>query len=589
MNATSKLVKAWESKNAKNAAKVGGISMMALSLAACGGSSTTTTATTTTTDTTTTDTTTTVVAGVQKSLLSTTDLQTGGAGDDTFYGLNSGDFATGDIVDGGEGDDTLIASYTSANGATQAIRPVLSNLEAIQLTITDGDAGGDTTTLNLDQSTGVTNVLFGNKAFNGAADTIVLSGVTTAVAVTIQDDAGAATNNANNYTMTYSDAATGTADTASVAVKMTTADGELGTITAANVETLTVSASGGFDATYAVAADAATTLTLNAAADATATDATGGTVSVTAALVTTLNVNASNDLTISDATNGLLKATTINIDSAVADKGVTMTDMVTTNAATATEVLTFNITGAGDANVGENTTWSANNAGVAEDQIVVAGGTSTGDIAYTTDTTVANLVTTGSGDDTVTLGGVLDADDSINLGAGSNDTIAIAVTFGAGGTDNADIFFTDATATDDPTITGVEFAQINVAGTMAAQEFSVGGSTTFADTVVLSSAAAKDVGNNNLTISGLGATQGVKLGSLVDLDSATVIMSLADATGTSDSLSITTDGLNATATATYEGMTVNAVETINLDLASTDGCQHNDCCRRSCFRKRYSS
>jgi len=41
MNATSKLVKAWESKNAKNAAKAGGVSLMALSLAACGGSDTT--------------------------------------------------------------------------------------------------------------------------------------------------------------------------------------------------------------------------------------------------------------------------------------------------------------------------------------------------------------------------------------------------------------------------------------------------------------------------------------------------------------------------------------------------------------------
>ena len=38
MNATSKLVKAWESKNAKNAARAGGVSLMALSLAACGGS-----------------------------------------------------------------------------------------------------------------------------------------------------------------------------------------------------------------------------------------------------------------------------------------------------------------------------------------------------------------------------------------------------------------------------------------------------------------------------------------------------------------------------------------------------------------------
>jgi predicted nucleic acid-binding Zn-ribbon protein len=39
LNATSKLVKAWETKNAKNAAKAGGITLMALSLAACGGSS----------------------------------------------------------------------------------------------------------------------------------------------------------------------------------------------------------------------------------------------------------------------------------------------------------------------------------------------------------------------------------------------------------------------------------------------------------------------------------------------------------------------------------------------------------------------
>jgi hypothetical protein len=38
LNATSKLVKAWESKNAKNAARAGGVSLMALSLAACGGS-----------------------------------------------------------------------------------------------------------------------------------------------------------------------------------------------------------------------------------------------------------------------------------------------------------------------------------------------------------------------------------------------------------------------------------------------------------------------------------------------------------------------------------------------------------------------
>ena len=46
LSATSKLVKAWEAKNAKRAAKAGGVSLMALSLAACGGSDDTTDITT---------------------------------------------------------------------------------------------------------------------------------------------------------------------------------------------------------------------------------------------------------------------------------------------------------------------------------------------------------------------------------------------------------------------------------------------------------------------------------------------------------------------------------------------------------------
>ena len=37
MKTIAKLVKDWETKNARNAAKASGISMMALSLAACGG------------------------------------------------------------------------------------------------------------------------------------------------------------------------------------------------------------------------------------------------------------------------------------------------------------------------------------------------------------------------------------------------------------------------------------------------------------------------------------------------------------------------------------------------------------------------
>ena len=49
---SEKFVRAWEKKNAK-AARAGGVSLMALSLAACGSSSSTTTTTTDTTTTTT--------------------------------------------------------------------------------------------------------------------------------------------------------------------------------------------------------------------------------------------------------------------------------------------------------------------------------------------------------------------------------------------------------------------------------------------------------------------------------------------------------------------------------------------------------
>ena len=39
LSVLSKLIRAWESKNAKSAAKVSGLTLMAVSLAACGGSS----------------------------------------------------------------------------------------------------------------------------------------------------------------------------------------------------------------------------------------------------------------------------------------------------------------------------------------------------------------------------------------------------------------------------------------------------------------------------------------------------------------------------------------------------------------------
>ena len=77
-----KFVAIWEKKNAK-AARASGLSLMALSLAACGSSDdSTSSSTTTTTDTTTT--TSTNDAAQQKGLTSNTDILTTGSGDDSI-------------------------------------------------------------------------------------------------------------------------------------------------------------------------------------------------------------------------------------------------------------------------------------------------------------------------------------------------------------------------------------------------------------------------------------------------------------------------------------------------------------------------
>ena len=131
MNATSKLVKAWESKNAKNAAKAGGVSLMALSLAACGGSSQRhdTCSRHPVVDTPVVDT---PVVDAAKAIAFTANLDTleGGSGDDTFSGVYYADGGTGttafpgDSVDGGAGTDTLVFPQPVTETADQAINAI---------------------------------------------------------------------------------------------------------------------------------------------------------------------------------------------------------------------------------------------------------------------------------------------------------------------------------------------------------------------------------------------------------------------------------------------------------------------------------
>ena len=197
MNATSKLVKAWESKNAKNAAKAGGISMMALSLAACGGSSTTTTtATDTTTDTTT------VVAPVAASLTSGVDAITGTAGNDSISGAkDANDLQTlnsADTIAGGEGTDTLTVTLSSAN-VTPATGGI-SGVENLVVTATGGARTIDFSSATADFINGVTHIT--NQASATAAN---FTDITEIAEITVNNAAAATLIEFNTDVLSGSD------------------------------------------------------------------------------------------------------------------------------------------------------------------------------------------------------------------------------------------------------------------------------------------------------------------------------------------------------------------------------------------------
>ena len=160
LNATSKLVKAWESKNAKNAAKASGLTLMAVSLSACGGSSTTT-ATTTTATTTTDTTTTTVVTPVSLQATVSVDTAVGTSADDSFIAQMDGTAALNtagllDTIDGGAGTgDTLTLINTTANPvSTQLTAANITNIENFTYSASAGgnldfDTAGSATNFNL--------------------------------------------------------------------------------------------------------------------------------------------------------------------------------------------------------------------------------------------------------------------------------------------------------------------------------------------------------------------------------------------------------------------------------------------------------
>jgi Ca2+-binding RTX toxin-like protein len=466
VNATSKLVKAWESKNAKNAAKAGGISLMALSLAACGGSSDTV------------DITSDNAAAIVTALTTTAGVTHATVDAAVAAGIASVDITSDNAaliaaavaaVDTTT-DDATAVSLALRNAAADAGvtgTSTMTNAELITAIKTANDAsiaaGVDLTTDNA-------------AAIDAAVVALGLSGISTLAqlntaygllvdpaaatyTLTANTDAGASFTGGSGddtfvgtlATLTSGDSLDGAGgiDVVNVTATLTAAASESG-FTLSNIETLNVSVDDG-DTT---AAHVLTVNTLNAGVDtllvsgASTTTQSDGVTFTNVAAGTDLKVTASNvDTTmtyVAAATSGTNDSANVTFEGAVATaaadavvsygatSGIETLNIVSQGSASTVGDVIFGGTTAnisGDANLTirsalDTTTATIDANGFTGNLSVIAG--NTGPAAAVAGVDVADItVIGGSGDDSLSVANA-DAADEISVSGGDGaDTITI--------------------------------------------------------------------------------------------------------------------------------------------------------------------
>jgi hypothetical protein len=476
-------VSIWEKKNSK-IARAGGVSLMALSLAACGSSSTTTSSS----DSSSSDDDATTPVGQAFVLAATADVITGTAGDDTISGTSGS--IDGDTINAGAGDDTLSITVSIADDDLAAF--AASGLETLQIRGT-GAVNADEVNLDLGDVAGLETLEFRRMA----EDIVITNLQSLSTELKISDTA----NSDSTVSITYDAAAvTGTSDTASLTVDNNTAGQDF---TVNGVETIAVTAVGedndinidGDDlATVTVAGAGDISIDVDASVETFTSTATGDvTMVATAAADVTATGGAGDDtftmgttLTAADTIEGGEGADTVGVT------GAGGAVMPASAAITGVETLSITTGGADtyDASI------------VAFDNVTVTAAANAHTIAMTkltTETvTVQNGSAAGAADDDIAdinlaLSDATGAADSITLNLTNNDAdnemLVTTTDFGVADVETVNIVFARAADVEDAAEFNIadinsSHDNLNLSGTADVTIDAKDSSTTITSTVV---------------------------------------------------------------------------------------------------------
>jgi RTX calcium-binding nonapeptide repeat (4 copies) len=168
---------------------------------------------------------------------------TGGAGDDTFdFGAN---MTGADTVDGGDGDDTVAATVDSTAGDTTVTLAELSNVETVEIAVTQDAAAGETATIDAENLASGELVVTHSGANAANDDTTAVTNLQEGVGLTLEGDITNASGTNDIFVTAALETATGTADTLTVTLDANTAAQTIDGLATTAIEVITLSVDDG--------------------------------------------------------------------------------------------------------------------------------------------------------------------------------------------------------------------------------------------------------------------------------------------------------------------------------------------------------